>query len=111
MIKEKQGPEKEVKTRLFADGWGQRGQFTKQESTSPTVARESVIILAVIDAHERKHVGTYDIPGAFQTADCDMDDDEVIMMLKGRMAEMMAQVAPSLYRKYITVDGKGSPLL
>ena len=30
MIKEKRGPEKEVKTRLLADGRGQRGQFTKQ---------------------------------------------------------------------------------
>ena len=33
------------------------------------------------------------------------------MILKGRPEEMMVQVAPSLYRKYITVDGKGSPLL
>ena len=58
MIKEKRGPEKEVKTRLLADGRGQRGKFTRQETTSPTVARESVIISAVIDAHERRHVGT-----------------------------------------------------
>jgi hypothetical protein len=57
----------EIKTRLLADGRCQRGQFTKQETTSPTVARESVIMSAVIDAHERRHVGTYDIPGAFQT--------------------------------------------
>ena len=71
MIKEKQGPEKEVKTRLLADGRGQRGQFTKQETTSPTVARESVIISVVIDAHERRHVATYDIPGALLNADCD----------------------------------------
>ena len=102
IIKEKWGPEKEVKTILLADGRGQCGQFTKQETTSPTVARESVIISAVIDAHERRHVGTYDIPGAFLTADCDVDDDEVIMILKGRLAEMMIQVSPSLYRKYIT---------
>jgi hypothetical protein len=27
---------------------------------------------------------TYDIPGAFLNADCDADDDEVIMILKGR---------------------------
>ena len=31
MIKEKRGPEKEVKTRLLADGRGQRGQFTNRK--------------------------------------------------------------------------------
>jgi hypothetical protein len=85
---------KEIKTRLLVDGRCQRGQFTKQETTSPPVARESVIISAVIDAHERRHVGTYDIPGAFLNTGCDEDNDEVIMILKGRLAEMMAQVSP-----------------
>ena len=33
------------------------------------------------------------------------------MVLKGRLAEMMAQVSPTLYRKYITLDGKGTPVL
>jgi hypothetical protein len=75
------------------------------------VARESVIISAVIDAHERRHAGTYDIPGAFLNAGCKEDDKEVIMILKGRLAEMMAQVSPTLYRKYITLDGRGTPVL
>ena len=33
------------------------------------------------------------------------------MILKGRLAEMMIQVAPSLYRKYITVDVRGMTVL
>ena len=104
LINLKEKRTKEIKTRLLADGRCQRGQFTKQETTSPTVARESVIISAVIDANKRNN--TYDIPGAFLNAGCDEDDGEVIMMPKGRLAEMMAQVSPSLYRKYITLDGK-----
>jgi hypothetical protein len=62
------------------------------------VARESVIISAVIDAHKRRHVNTYNIPGAFLNADCNEDNGEVIMILKGRLAKMMAQVSPILYR-------------
>ena len=111
LINLKEKRTKEIKTRLLADGRCQRGQFTKQETTSPTVARESVIISAVIDAHERRHVNTYDIPDAFLNADCNEDNGEVIMILKGRLAEMMAQVSPVLYRKYITLDGKGTPVL
>ena len=33
------------------------------------------------------------------------------MILKGRLAELMVQVAPNLYRKYITIDWKGKAIL
>jgi hypothetical protein len=33
------------------------------------------------------------------------------MILKGRLAELMVQVAPNLYRKYITTDRKGKAIL
>jgi hypothetical protein len=40
-----------VKARMCADGRGQRGDWSKQDTTSPTVSTESVFITAVIDAH------------------------------------------------------------
>ena len=33
------------------------------------------------------------------------------MVLKGRLAELMVQVVPNLYRKYITVNRKGTAIL
>ena len=33
------------------------------------------------------------------------------MVLKGKLAELMVQVAPSLYRKYIMVDKHNMPIL
>ena len=33
------------------------------------------------------------------------------MVLKGELAEMMVLIAPQIYRKHITIDGKGSPVL
>jgi hypothetical protein len=33
------------------------------------------------------------------------------MIFKGRLAKLMVQVAPNLYRKYITVDRKGTAIL
>jgi hypothetical protein len=33
------------------------------------------------------------------------------MILKGRLAELMVQVAPNLYRKYMSVDRKGTAIL
>jgi hypothetical protein len=98
-----------VKARMCADGRKQRDDtWSKQDTTSPTVATESVFITAVIDAHEGRDVGCFDIPGAFLHADV---DEDITMVLKGRLAELMVQVAPNLYRKYITVDRKGTAML
>lgn len=38
-------------------------------------------------------------------------DEDVIMVLKGELADMMTQIAPEIYRKYITVDRKGTRIL
>jgi hypothetical protein len=72
------------------------------------VATQSVFLTAVINAHEGHDVGCFDIPGTFLHANC---DEDITMILKGRLAELMVQVAPNLYRKYITVDKKNTAVL
>jgi hypothetical protein len=66
------------------------------------------LISATIDAHEGRKVVTIDIPSAFPNA---YNDKETIMLLKGRLAKLMVQVNPQLYRKYIIHDSKNQPLL
>ncbi len=105
-LKEKR--DQSVKARMCAGGRKQRGDWTKQETTSPTVSTEAVFITAVIDAHEERDVACFDIQGVFLHADLDKD---ITMILKGRSAELMVKVAPNLYRKYISVDAKGSAIL
>ena len=48
------------------------------------------------------------MPSAFVNTDVDKD---VIMVLKGDLADMMVQIAPKTYRKYITTDKKGTRIL
>ena len=105
-LKEKR--DKSVKARMCTDGRKQRRDWTKQQSTSPTMATESVFITAVIDAHKGQDMACFDIPGAFLHAN---SDEDITMVLKGRLAELMVQVAPNLYRKYISVDRKGTAIL
>ncbi len=50
----------------------------------------------------------YDVPSAFVNTDVGKD---VLMVLKGELAEMMVQKAPEIYRKYITLDKKGTKIL
>ncbi len=68
-LKEKR--DQSVKARMCADGRKQRGDWTKQETTSPTISTEAVFITAVIDAHEERDVACFDIPDAFLHADSD----------------------------------------
>jgi hypothetical protein len=50
----------------------------------------------------------YNVPRAFFNTDV---DENVLMVLKGEIAEMMVHIAPQIYCKHITVDKKGSPVL
>jgi hypothetical protein len=105
-LKEKR--DQSMKAQMCADGRKQRGDSTKQETMSPTVSTEAVFITTVIDNLEERDVACFDIPGAFLHADSDKD---ITMILKGRLAELMVKVAPNLYKKYISMDAKGSAIL
>ena len=70
---------------MCTDGRGQRGDWSKQDTTSPTVSTESVFITSVIDAHEGRDVACFDIPGAFLHAD---SDEDITMILKGWLGEI-----------------------
>jgi hypothetical protein len=86
----------------------QREYIPKEEATSPTVLIESTFITAAIAAKEKRKVQCYDIPSAFVNTDV---DEDVLMVLRGELADMMVQIAPQIYRKYVTVDRKGTPIL
>jgi hypothetical protein len=57
---------------------------------------ESTFITVATAANEKRKVRCYDFPSAF--VNMDMDED-VLMVLKGELAEMMVQIAPEIYRK------------
>ncbi len=83
-------------------------RWSKQDTTLPTVSKESVFITMVVDAHKGCNVVCFDILGVFLYVDL---DEDITMILKGRLAKLMAQVAPNLYRKYITVNRQGTAIL
>ena len=97
-----------IKGRACINGAPQRAYIPKEEAASPTVSTESTFITASIAAHEHRKVRCYDIPSAFVNTEV---DEDVLMVLKGDLADMMVQIAPQIYRKYVTVDKKGTPIL
>ena len=69
---------------------------------------DSVMITSAIDAYEGRVVKTMDIPGAFLHADL---DEEVVMLLRGQLADLMVQVDPELYGPYVRKSKKGESIL
>jgi len=86
----------------------QRAYIPKEEAALPTVSTESTFITALIAASKRRKVRCYNVPSAFVNADVDKD---VLMVLKDELDEMMIKIAPQVYRKYVTADRKGTPIL
>jgi hypothetical protein len=97
-----------IKGRACINGALQREYISKEEAASLTVSTESTSITETIAANKKRKVRCYDVPSAF--VNTDMDED-VLMVLKGELADMMVQIAPQVYRKYVTVDRKGTPIL
>ena len=60
--------------------------MTKEESSTPTVSIEAVLLTCVIEAKEGHDVATVDIPGAFMHADM---DELVHIKMEGEMADLL----------------------
>ena len=75
--------------------------MNKRYVTPPTVSLEEIPIISFIDTAKNKNVVVVDIPGLFLTADM---DKIAHMVLRGRLPELMAQVNPSIYSKYMRVE-------
>jgi saccharopine dehydrogenase-like NADP-dependent oxidoreductase len=54
-----------IKTQTYTNGRHQRNVYQKWEASSPTVRTESVLFTSMLDAHEGRVIGVYNIPGAF----------------------------------------------
>ncbi len=106
-LKEKR--DSSVKARMCADGHKQKDDtWLKQDTTMWMVVMELVFITAIFNSYKGRDVACFNILGAFLHADV---KEDITMVLKGRLAELMVQVASNLYKKYITVDRKGMAIL
>ena len=100
----------DIKARKVAVGSKQRTfpGYSKSEWASPTVSTDGVILTSTIEAHEERDVAVIDVPNAFLNAN---NNEKTLMLLKGKLAELMVQIDPKLYRKHIITSSKGEPML
>ena len=89
-----------LKGRACADGRPQRKFVSKEESASPTVSLEGLMLSLMIDAKEGRDVATADVAGAYLHA---IMDDFVIVKLTGKTIDIMCDVNPDL-RKLVVIE-------
>ena len=61
-----------------------------------------------IDAYEERDNTIVDVGVAFLHAD---NDEEILIKLRGKIIELLVQLEPTIYRKYVTTGPNGEPIL
>ena len=74
------------------------GGYDKSDGSYPTVNTDSVFLTGVIDAHYQRSVSMLDIENVFMHAE---NDEYMLMLLRGKLAELLVKVDPKLYGKYV----------
>ncbi len=97
-----------IKGWAWINGAPQCGYIAKENAALPMVSSKSTFITASIAAKEKRMVRCYNVPSVFVNTDV---NEDMLMVLKGELAEMMVQIAPQIYQKYIMMDKKGTTIL
>jgi hypothetical protein len=94
-----------IKARMCANGSTQRAYISREEASSPTAASEAIITTGVIDAKQGRDVMTLDIPNAFVQTPIDLHGDKVIMKIRGQLIDLLLEICPGVYDKYVVYEG------
>jgi hypothetical protein len=96
-----------IKGRTVAGGNKQRDYISKEDASSPTVATESVLLTCIVDAEEERDVAVIDIPNAFIQTKVEDEKDMAFIRIRGVLVDILVEIAPDVYKKYVRVDRKG----
>ena len=98
LIKEKRCGK--LKGRTCADGRSQRGKYSKEQTASPTVSTDELMLSLMIDALEQRDVATADVVGAYLLA---YMKDFVVLKLTRAAVNIMCK-ANSKYENFLTME-------
>ena len=93
IVEKRNGNIKARKCAVGSKQWTFPG-YVKAEWASPTVSTDGVIITSTIEAHQGRAIAVADLPNAFLNTE---NNEQTLMLLKGKLAELMVQIDPQLY--------------
>jgi hypothetical protein len=93
-----------VKGRMVSNGKPTREWLSREDSASPTAALKSIMLTAVIDAHEERDVMTCDIPNVFIQAlmpEVKDGNERVMIKITGVLVNRLVKLNRELYGPYV----------
>ena len=100
-----------IKARMCANGSTQREYIEREHAVSPTTITESVILTGVIDAKQNRDVMVSDVPNSFVQTDIDLNEERVIMKIRGILVDILVEMDPDTYAEHVCYDKNGNKLL
>jgi hypothetical protein len=100
-----------LKGRTVAGGNKQQGYISKEDASSPTIATEAILLSCIIDAEEGRDVAVINIPNAFIQTRVEDEGDMAIIKIRGVLVDILVEIAPDVYKSYVTTDKKGTKQL
>jgi len=95
-----------LKGRMVAGGNKQRDFISKEDTSSPTPATESILLTSIIDAMEKRDISIVDIPNAFIQTQIIDEKDMAIIRIQDVLVDILVEIAPDVYGPYVTTDAK-----
>ena len=93
-----------IKGRCVYKGSGTREWLSREDTTSPTVSQEGIMLTTTVDAKEGRDVMTADVPNAFIQADMEEGTERIIMKITGVLVDLLVQLAPDVYGPHVVYE-------
>jgi hypothetical protein len=66
-----------------------------------------VLLTCIVDAVEKRDVAVIDIPNAFIQTKVEDEKDMAFIIIRGVLVDILVEIAPDVYKKYVRDDRKG----
>ena len=94
----------QYKGRMVYKGKPTREWLSREDSASPTVMLESIMLTLAFDAKEKRDVMTADVPNAFIQTEIPEEDERVFMKITGVSVDMLIELMPDVYGPYVVYE-------
>ena len=84
------------------DGHSNCTYINKIETSFPTTTLTVIMLTCMINTFEKRDVATIDIPRAFLQTKMIKKEKDVHVVLDGRMAKLLANIAPETPQEYVS---------
>ena len=100
-----------IKGRIIVVENKQREFISKEDSSSPPVATEDVLVSCITDVEEEREVSVIDTPNAFIQTQVDNENERTVINIRGFIVELLLDIDPDFYGTLVTTDKKGEKVI